>query len=339
VKQDAFIARHADEWAAFERWLARRGGHWWWARFARGRDDGDGLDDAGMPARYRRLCQHTALARRRGYSPLLDARLQALMQRGHDVLYRARPARWQRAGRFLLAEFPRLVRAQRGCLWLAAALFFASMLGMFSLVQARPELAHAVFSAQQLAAFEAMYAPEMAGIGERGSQGNVQMFGYYILNNVSIGFRTFASGLLAGVGTLGVLVFNGVVFGTLAAHIETAGLGAQLWPFVAGHAALELVAITIAGAAGLRLGLALVAPGRLRRMDALRQAGSGGARLCAGVFVMLLLAAFVEAFWSARSGIAPWLKFSIGGALWVLVLGWLGWGGRGLEDGGGDDAP
>jgi len=328
MKQETFIARHEAEWAAFEHWLDRR----------RPPPGVHGLRDEDVPSHYRRLCHQAALAYRRGYSPLLNARLQVLMQRGHDVLYRPPPLLWRRAGWFLLAGFPRLVRAQRGCLWLASALFFASMLGMFAWVQARPELAHAVFSPQQLAGFEAMYAPEMAGIGERGSQGNVQMFGHYVLNNISIGFRTFASGLMAGVGTLAVLVFNGVFFGTLAAHLEVAGLGAQLWPFVVGHSALELIAIVIAGAAGLRLGLALVAPGRLRRVDALRQAGSIGARLCAGVFVMLLMAAFIEAFWSARTGTPPWLKFSIGGALWVLVLAWLGWGGRGLEDGADDEA-
>ena len=45
-------------------------------------------DDGEVPARYRRLCQQLALARRRGYSTPLLERLQGLMQRGHAVLYR-----------------------------------------------------------------------------------------------------------------------------------------------------------------------------------------------------------------------------------------------------------
>src|SRR3546814_6586755 len=69
-----------------------------------------------------------------------------------------------------------------------------------------------------------------------------------------IGFRTFAGGLLAGVGSLLVLVFNGVMFGTVAAHLQGIGHGGPFWRFVVGHAAPELSALVVAGTAGLRLG-------------------------------------------------------------------------------------
>lgn len=320
MRQEAFVARHEAEWRAFEQWLDTRGQ----AR------RGQGVPrDEDIPTRYRRLCQQLALARRRGYSPVVTARLQALMQRGHDVLYRAPPPPWRRALRFLAADFPRLVRAQRGCLWLAAVLFAVPGVALFLAVQQWPELAHSVFNPQQLAQFEAMYDPGDARhkLG-RESGSDLAMFGYYIYNNVSIGFRTFASGLLAGVGTAFVLLFNGAVFGTVAGHLQAIGHGDPFWRFVAGHSAPELVAIVIAGAAGLRLGLALLAPGRLRRVDALAAAGRVGARLCLGILAMLLFAAFVEAFWSSTGSIPAAVKFGVGAVLWVLVLGWLAFGGR-----------
>src|SRR3546814_5030348 len=95
---------------------------------------------------------------------------------------------------------------------------------------------------------------------------------------------TFAGGLLAGVGSLLVLVFNGVMFGTVAAHLQGIGHGGPFWRFVVGHAAPELSAIVVAGTAGLRLGLGLVAPGRRRRIDALVEGGRIGGKLCIGVF-------------------------------------------------------
>lgn len=330
MRQDAFVARYEAEWQAFEAWLERRG-----SRHRAGRQplpDGAALDDAQMPARYRRLCQQLALARRRGYSPLLVERLQALMQRGHDVLYRAPPVPWRRALHFLLAGFPRLVRAQRGCLWLSAALLALPAVAMFAAVQLRPELAHSVFSAQDLARFERMYDPaDPAHALGRESGTDLAMFGYYIYNNVSIGFRTFASGLFAGVGTALVLASNGVVFGAIAGHLQAVGHGDPFWRFVAGHSAPELVAIVVAGAAGLRLGLALLAPGRRRRVDALVEAGRVGGQLCLGVLAMLVFAAFVEAFWSSTGWIPAPAKFGVGTALWLLVLGWLGLAGRGRD--------
>ena len=125
------------------------------------------------------------------------------------------------------------------------------------------------------------------------------MFGHYIWNNVSIGFRTFASGLLAGVGAIVVLIVNGVMIGGVAGHLQAVGHGDPFWRFVAGHSAPELTAIVIAGGAGLRLGLNLIAPGQRRRIDALVEGGRRGALLCLGVLAMLVFAAFVEAFWSS----------------------------------------
>jgi uncharacterized membrane protein SpoIIM required for sporulation len=157
---------------------------------------------------------------------------------------------------------------------------------------------------------------------------DLMMFGHYIMNNISIGFRTFASGLLAGVGTIFVLISNGVIIGTIAGHLQAVGHGDPFWRFVAGHSAPELTAIVIAGAAGLRLGLDLIAPGRRRRVDALIEAGQVGAKLCVGIFAMLVFAAFVEAFWSSIGWMPAAVKYSVGGALWTLVVVWLWRGGR-----------
>ncbi len=85
MRQEHFIARHQAEWQAFDAWLDARGGR---PRRARADRDWRGMDDSAVPAAYRRLTQQLGLARRRGYSPQLVERLQALVQRGHDVSYR-----------------------------------------------------------------------------------------------------------------------------------------------------------------------------------------------------------------------------------------------------------
>lgn len=328
MKQELYVRRHEPEWLALERWLDARGQ----ARKARNERRGwDGIADHEMPARYRRLCQQLALARRRGYSPVLVERLQQIMQRGHSLLYRTPPPRWHVALEFLLSGFPRQVRAERGCMLASLALFALPLVVIFVAIQLKPELASSLFDPLQLAGFENMYDPKdpERKLG-RDSETDLAMFGYYIWNNVSIGFRTFASGLLAGLGTALVLLFNGVSIGGVAGHLQAVGHGDPFWRFVAGHSAPELTAIVIAGGAGLRLGLNLVAPGRRRRIDALVEGGIRGARLCLGVFAMLVFAAFVEAFWSSIAWMPAWIKYSVGAGLWTLVLGWLLLGGRHL---------
>ena len=334
MRQEQFVARYQAEWQAFEHWLESRGTD---ARKAAAERNVGLLGDEDIPARYRRLCQQLALARRRGYSPAVTTRLQALMQRGHNLLYRTPAPRWQRAVEFLMADFPRLVRSEAGCMWAAAALFTLPLVTMFLLLQWYPELIHGLMDPMQVGQMERMYDPanERHKLG-RDSGSDWQMFGHYVMNNISIGLRTFASGLLAGVGTIFVLIFNGITIGAVFGHLQQIGYGDPLWRFVAGHAPFELTAIVIAGGAGLRLGFNLVAPGRRRRIDALIAGGTKGAKLCIGIAFMLLVAAFIEAFWSSTQSIPGWIKFSVSGVLWTLVFAWLWFGGRNQP--GGTDA-
>ncbi len=327
MKQEQFVARHQYEWQQLELWLHRRGN----PRRAAAKPVGEALalpPDEEFPQRYRRLCQQLALARQRGYSPQLVARLQLLMQQGHALLYRTPPPRWRRALMFLVADFPHLVRQQSGYMWVALALFALPLLASFVLAQLHPGFAYAVVDSSQLAQMERMYDPTAERLG-RDSGSDWLMFGYYIMNNISIGLRTFASGLLAGVGTVLVLLFNGVTIGTVAGHLQEVGHGDPFWRFVVGHGSFELTAIVIAGGAGLQLGLRILAPGRLRRVDALVEAGKIGARLCLGITFMLLVAAFIEAFWSSIASVPAWGKYSVAAVLWALVLVWLWRGGRG----------
>src|SRR3546814_14393386 len=128
------------------------------------------------------------------------------MQRAPTACYRPAPARWRRALECRRADFPRLVRAQRGCLWASATLFVVSTVAMYLAVRWRPELVHSLFDPRQLEQFESLYDPAAAGakLG-RGSGSHLHMFGLYIATNLSIGFRHFAGGLPVGVGPLLVL--------------------------------------------------------------------------------------------------------------------------------------
>lgn len=330
MKQDTFVSRHAAEWQALERWfdVQDRGAG---KRTRRQPPLPGAISDFDFPARHRRLCQQLAIARGRGYSPLVTQQLQDLVQRGDRLLYKPPAPRWRQVLDYVLAGFPRLVRANAAYMWAAAALFYLPLFGMFAAVQLHPELIHSLFDPMQVAQWEQMYDPAAEHIGRgRDSGGDLQMFGHYIFNNVSIGFRTFASGLLFCIGAVVVLVMNGVVIGGVFGHLQGIGYGGPLWRFTAGHGAFELTAIVICGGAGLRLGMALIAPGRLSRGRALVEAGSVGAKLAMGAFVMLVVAAFIEAFWSSIGWIPGAVKFSVAGVLWTFVLAWLWRGGRGM---------
>ena len=91
------------------------------------------------------------------------------------------------------------------------------------------------------------------------------MFGFYIRNNIGVAFQCFAGGLFAGLGTLFFLAYNGAFSGAIAGYLTERGLSSTFYSFVATHSAFELTAIVLSGAAGLRIGHALLAPGRRPR--------------------------------------------------------------------------
>ena len=124
------------------------------------------------------------------------------------------------------------------------------------------------------------------------------------------------------------MLFNGLTIGAVAGHLTGIGYHQPFWSFVIGHGAFELTAITFAGAAGLQLGAALLAPGCRTRAQALRLAAKHGIQLVCGATACLLIAAFVEAYWSSMTLTTPTIKYIVGAALWLLVGAYFMFAGR-----------
>jgi uncharacterized membrane protein SpoIIM required for sporulation len=312
VRQAPFETLHAKEWEAFEAFL----------------DASKTFDPAEMPERYRRLCQSLALAQERHYSAELVDRLNRLALRGHHALYVNRRRESQQVLQFILAGFPRLVRAEWRLVAAAAILFFGPLAALIAVLQVFPDFAHYLLTPEQIAGFHQMYDPANRRLGMREADTNVLMFGYYIWNNVRIGFQTFAGGMLAGVGSAWFLGANGVIIGAVAGYLTHAGFGEQFWSFVAGHSALELVAIVFSGAAGFKLGLAVIAPGNQTRKAALIAAARPAVRMMYGAAVMFFGAAFVEAFWSPLTEVSYNVKIGAGVAAWLILLAYFLFAGR-----------
>ncbi len=323
MKQAAFEERYAGEWGRFELWLDRHG------KLRKSRQDTDSpLSGREVPAAYRRICQLLALARERQYSPDLVDRLNRLALRGHHLLYGSRGGQSMQVLSFIAAGFPRLVRDEWRLVAVSTFLFVGTLALLFGAILAYPDFIHYFIDPRQLASFEEMYNPSNPRLGMRTGDDNVMMFAFYIWNNVKIGFQVFATGILFGLGTVIFLVFNGALIGAVAGHLTGVGYGVPFWSFVSGHSAMELTAIVIAGAAGLKLGGALISPGGLSRRNALVQAARPAVRLVYGAALMFTFAAFIEGFWSPLTLFPPQTKYTVGGGLWAILLLYFAFAGR-----------
>jgi uncharacterized membrane protein SpoIIM required for sporulation len=323
MKQVVFEERHSDDWRDFEQWLD-----------ANDRQRGRRSAPAGplayeaIPHAYRRICQLLALAREREYSPDLIDRLNRIALRGHHLLYGASTSSAAPLLNFLASGFPRLVRAEWRLVAMAALLFAGPLLVLLAMLPVFPDFIHYFVDPAGLARFEEMYDPANPRLGMRQSDDNLLMFAFYIWNNVKIGFQTFATGMLLGIGSVYFLLFNGAQIGAIAGHFSGAGFSQPFWSFVSGHSAMELSAIMLSGAAGLKLGASIIAPGTRSRKAALIEASRPAVRLMYGAALMFVVAAFIEGFWSPLTIFPASTKYAIGGVMWAFVIGYFLFAGR-----------
>ena len=282
-----------------------------------------------VSALYRRACEHLALARARAYPRYLLDRLDKLTADAHQVIYQRREFGAVRAWHAIAYDFPRAVRQQAVYVWLSAALFMLPTLLVGWLVYQRPDLILSVVDSETAAQFEEMYSDSAESIGSmRGADENWLMFGFYIKNNISVAFQCFAGGLFAGVGSMFFLIYNGVFGGAIGGYLTERGLSETFYSFVVTHAAFELTAIILSGAAGLKLGHSIVSPGRNTRLQSLVLAAREVMPIIYGFVVMLIIAAAIEAFWSSARWLPLQLKYSVAGVCWVAVLAYLTLQGR-----------
>lgn len=144
-------------------------------------------------------------------------------------------------------------------------------------------------------------------------------------NNLSVTFLTFALGITAGLGTLYMLFFNGLLLGVMGTACWLNQMSLQLWSFVVSHGVLELPAIFIAGGAGLRIAHGMLFPGFVSRKDSVQAAGAEAIQLLLGTIPMLIIAGILEGFLSPTAA-PPLLKFSVGAGLFMLLVLYLNHG-------------
>ena len=307
VSRDAFVEEGRPRWTELEALLATAAGK-----------RRPGADIGRTAVLYRAACADLMRARSVSLGSDVTGYLDALVSRGHSALYGPKPYSLKHAAALLFTAFPRTLRAHAAHFWVSSALFYVPLaLGCY-LALTSDSFALSVLPREALEQAEESYSQALDG---RPIDANTAMAGFYVWNNVGIAFRCFATGVLFGVGSVFFLFYNGLAIGTTVGYVVKSGGGPNILTFMCGHGPFELTAIAIAGAAGLRLGQALVAPRGLTRWAALRNASRPVGDLILGAAVFLLIAAAIEGFWSP-SALPAQVKwgFSAAGAVTITVF-------------------
>jgi uncharacterized membrane protein SpoIIM required for sporulation len=248
----------------------------------------------------------------------VQTRLNALLERAHTLIYSERRNGFGPLWRFFRQEYPALFRSLLPYTLVSLALLGGGALVGTVLTLVRPEFMTHLLGPQMLAAIHQhkMWTLSVNSIAPEASS-------EIMTNNLGVTFAAYAMGITAGLGTIYMIGWNGILLGVVAAACAQHQMSVPLWSFVAPHGALELPSIVIAGGAGLRLGAGLLFPGMYSRRHSIAVAGAESARLIAGVIPLLVIAGTFEGFFSPSVVVPVPLKFATGAVLFSLLLLWL----------------
>lgn len=247
--------------------------------------------------------------------------LSRLLAGAHNLLYRGRSLTLADVVRLIAIDAPREVRRSWRPVLLAGALLFGPALIAYSAVVRHPAVAATFIPPGMLDRAEEGVRRAREGIGYIPDPQIFRptMASQIIANNVQVTFGVFALGITAGVGSLLLLVLNGVSLGGVFGLYQSKGIATLLLSFVAPHGVLELTAVCIAGGAGFLLAAALLLPGRRTRKRALVENGQRAIRLVAAATVLLLVAGTLEGFVSPIPSWPLRAKFAVSAATLVLL--------------------
>ena len=313
-----FIERARPQWAELEELLAR----------ARKR----GLkrlaaEELSRLDRLYRLCTiHLAQVQTRGRDPNLTAYLNNLVARAHSFVYISpRPNPLKRVVGFYMTGFARAVA--RTWPYHAVALvllLIGAMAGHFA-ADLEPKARYALMMPGdvRLPGSTAEQLQEMLRAGrdmpwEAKFAFTTQLFAH----NTQVGWNAFVVGILAGVPTVLMLLYNGGILGAFTAMHHRHGIVEEVWAWILPHGVTEFLAIILCGGAGFLLGMAVVRPGLHGRKENVRAAGKECVRFAMGVIPLFIIAALAEGFLrQSELGTSARLIFAAGTAVfWLLYF-------------------
>ncbi len=323
MNRERFIRQRRTDWQQFEALMSRmrnsRQSKW------------ASRDVADLSRLYRSICYDLSLVQSREWGARLELYLNDLVAQGHNALYRSAPKSLSVVWNFFAFDFPRTFRRRIGAFSLALALFLIPFLVSTIVGWQRPDVAEMIAGKESLEAASQNFGQELYKnmdaeyAGQRSA-----MAGFYVKNNTGIAFQAYALGTFIGLGTCFVLLSNGISIGMVTGYILSAGhpTTENFFSFVISHGSFELTAIVIAGGGGFVLAHGILFPGQRTRIDSLRHNGLESLKLALGAGAMLAIAALLEGYFSPLP-IPAVIKYIVGTCLWLLVISYLSFAGRG----------
>lgn len=271
-----------------------------------------------LGAQYRAVISDLSFVRSQGASDDLILHLNELAGRAHGVLFASKSAGLKGAVSFIFRDFPILFRSTFKYTLVAAFIFFLGWSVASYMNRYYPETQDKAL-VKQISQRDKDDLPT-------GIINPATVSSFIMTNNIGVGIYAFVGGITAGTFTTYTLYTNGSMIGNVA-NLAIPAMGpATFWAYILPHGVIELLAIFICGGAGLMIGSAFIAPGNIRRSDALKLAANKALRLFAGAVPLFVIAGIIEGF-ITPSVLPVWSKLAFAVLTAIGMILYLGFAG------------
>ena len=301
---DAFVLAHRATWDRLEHLVKRRR-----------RLTGDEVDE--LVDLYQRVSTHLSMVRSASADPVIVGRLSGLVARARSAVTAAHAPLWSEFTRFWTVSFP-LVAYQTWRWWLSTAVVFFAVAGLIGVwVAGNPEVQSAIGTPTDIARlvnedFASYYSENPAG-----------SFALRVwINNSWVAAQCIAFAIVLGIPIPYVLFQNAANLGVTGGLMFNADKGDIFLGLLTPHGLLELTAVFLAAAAGMRLGWSVVAPGDRPRGQVLAERGRAMIPVAVGLAVVLLVSGLIEAL-VTPSPFPTFVRIAIGAAAEVAFLAYV----------------
>lgn len=303
MREAAFIRQNKDKWLEFERVLANK----------------TPIEPDLLSDLYIEVTDHLSYAKTFYKNSTTEKYLNQLASKSHQLIYKTKKEPKNRLISFFKIEFPLLFYSHHREL-LVAFLTFALfvIIGAFSAANEGDFVRSILGDGYVNMTLENIEKGDPMAVYKKQSEFN--MFLGITINNIKVALFAFAYGIMFGVGTLYILLQNGIMLGSFQYFFYEQGLLWESARTIWIHGTIEIAVIIVAGSAGLVLGNGILFTGTLPRIEAFKRGVINGLKILISTIPFFIIAGFLEGFVTRQTQMPDWLAIFIISSSLALIL-------------------
>ena len=304
MKESRFIAQNKEKWLESETLLTS-----------------DSKDPEKLSNLFTQVVDDLSYSRTYYQNRSVRVYLNKIAREYFSFIYSHKKDKKNRIRLFWLDELPQIVLYSKKQLLISLLVFLlAAAIGVFSGLK-DPQFASTILGPGYVAMTkENIEKGDPMAVYKKGHE--VDMFLGITFNNLMVAFRTYVFGIFLSIGTLAILLYNGVMVGCFQYFFIERGLFAESALTIWLHGTLEISSIILAGGAGLTLGSGLIFPGTYSRLQAFQLSAIRSLKLMLGITPIFILAAIIESFLTRYTDVPDILRLFLIILSAVFIIGY-----------------